>query len=91
MEGFDPLCACVCAVIARRKEFGTTKGNLILKDGVVTNENLNWFGVGIEVKLGIMQRFCQRNLSHLCKGWVERTSDPAAAGSSRSAWLKMSP
>ena len=51
VEGFDALGARICAIVAGWDELGAPERDLVIEDGLIANENLDWFGFGIEVKL----------------------------------------
>ena len=56
MEGFDALCACVYAIVASGDEFGTAEGDLVLEDGLVADQNLDWFGFDVELCKRIVRK-----------------------------------
>lgn len=51
VEGLDALCAGVGAIVAGRDELSPAEADLVVEDGVVADEDLDWFGTSIEVKL----------------------------------------
>lgn len=51
VEGLDPLRARVGAIVAGRDELGPAETDLVIENGVVADEYLDWFGTSIEVEL----------------------------------------
>lgn len=51
VERLDALGARVCAIVAHRDEFGAAESDLVIEDGVVADEDLDWFCASVEIKL----------------------------------------